>query len=78
MPRKIELGDNAGAAIHLRLLQAMGFDLASIHAASPRSIEAIRDLDKRPRGWLNEAAAAAASEVKRDFREWKNDIPSQR
>jgi hypothetical protein len=69
---KIELGYNAGAAIHLRLLQAMGFDLASIHAASPRSAGAIRkDLDKRPRGWLNEAAATAASQVRRDFREWK-------
>jgi hypothetical protein len=69
---KIELGDDAGAAIHHRLLQAMGFDLASIHAASPRNARAIRkDLDKRRRGWLNEAAATAASEVRRDFREWK-------
>jgi hypothetical protein len=34
---KIELGRKAGAAeIHLGLLQAMGFDLASIHAASPQ------------------------------------------
>ena len=68
--RKIELGDNAG--IHLRLLQAMGFDLAAIHAASPRSAAAIgADLDKRPRGWLNAAGEAAAIEVRRDFREWK-------
>ena len=49
-------------------------DIASIHAASPRGAAAIRkDLDKRPRGWLNEAAATAASEVKRDFREWKKN-----
>jgi Uncharacterized protein conserved in bacteria (DUF2252) len=69
---KIELGDDAGAAIHLRLLQAMGFDLGSIHAASSGSANAIaRDLDRRPRGWLNDAAAIAASEVRRDFREWK-------
>ena len=69
---KIELGGNAGAGIHLRLLQAMGFDLAAIHAASPRSAAAIgADLDKRPRGWLNAAGEAAAIEVRRDFREWK-------
>ena len=50
----------------------MGFDLAAIHAASPRSAAAIgADLDKRPRGWLNAAGEAAAIEVRRDFREWK-------
>ena len=36
---KIELGEDAGAEMHLNLLQAMGFDLASIHAASLRSAE---------------------------------------
>ncbi len=72
---KIELGKKAGAEIHLRHLQAMGFDLASIHAASPRSAGAIgKDLDKRPRGWLSAAAATAATAVKRDFREWNKYI----
>jgi hypothetical protein len=62
----------AGADIHLRLLYAMGFDLASVHAASPRSAGAIAgDLDNRPRRWLNDAATTAAAEVRRDFREWK-------
>jgi hypothetical protein len=69
---KIELGDNAGAQIHLRLLWAMGFDLASIHAATPHVAAAIRaDLGKRPHGWLNAAASTAAAETRRDFREWK-------
>ena len=69
---KIELRKKAGAEIPLELLQAMGFDLASIHAASPRSTAAIeKDLDRRRRGWLTKAAAAAAEEVERDFREWK-------
>jgi hypothetical protein len=72
---KIELGNDAGASIQLRLLQAMGFDLASVHAASPDRSGAIgKDLDKRPRGWLNAAAATAAGEVKRDFREWNKYI----
>ena len=69
---KIELGKKDEAGIHLKHLQAMGFDLASIHAASPHSARAIiKDLGKRPRGWLNTAAATAAAEVKRDFREWE-------
>jgi hypothetical protein len=69
---KIELGDNAGAKIHLRLLQAMGFDLASIHAAGPHGTRAIKaDLAQRPRGWLNAAARTAATETRRDFREWQ-------
>jgi hypothetical protein len=29
------------------------------------------DLAKRPRGWLNAAAAVAAAEVREDYREWK-------
>jgi hypothetical protein len=70
-----DVGDNAGADIHLRLLQAMGFDLASIHAADPRGTAAITaDLDKRPRGWLNAAAEATAIEVRRDLREWKKAV----
>ncbi len=72
---KIELGKKAGAEIHLSLLQAMGFDLASIHAASLRSTDAIKkNLKKRPRGWLNDAAATAANKVRRDFREWNEYI----
>ena len=47
----------------------MGFDLASIHAGEfLRSARAIKkDLDKRPRGWLNEAAATAAERSKARF-----------
>lgn len=69
---KIDLGAEAGARLQLRLLQAMGFDLASIHVDTPGSLDMIKsDLAKRPRGWLNSAARTAASEVRRDFREWK-------
>ena len=70
-PRKSSSAKRPAPNIHLNLLQAMGFDLASIHAASLRSAGAIgKDLKKRPRGWLNAAAAAAADKVRRDFREW--------
>jgi hypothetical protein len=70
--RKVELGQDAGAKLHLKLLQAMGFDLASVHAASDNARRIEGDLDRRPGGWLNRAARTAAAETERDFREWKH------
>jgi hypothetical protein len=47
--RKLDLGDNAGAKLNLQLLEAMGFDLGAIHAASEVQTPSIRsDLDARP------------------------------
>ena len=70
---KIELGDDAGGRLHLNLMQAMGFDIASIHAAGTASVTALKaDLRKRPPGWLNTAATVAAEAVKRDFRQWRD------
>jgi Uncharacterized protein conserved in bacteria (DUF2252) len=71
--RKIELADISGAEIKVNILQAMGFDLASIHAAGSADIRALRgDLEKRPRGWLTAAAKTAAAAVKRDYEEWRS------
>jgi hypothetical protein len=71
--RKIELVDVGGAKIKVNILQAMGFDLGSIHAAAAPGVRALRaDLKKRPRGWLNAAAKTAAAAVKRDYEEWRN------
>ena len=70
--KKIELGEDAGAKLYLRLLEAMGFDLASIHAASGNAQGIQRDLDRRPQGWLNRAAKTAAAKTERDFREWQH------
>jgi Uncharacterized protein conserved in bacteria (DUF2252) len=71
--QKIELGDDAGKKLHLNLLRAMGFDVASIHAAGSIGIKALKaDLKKRPRGWLNAAASIAMAAVKRDYEEWRS------
>ena len=71
--RKIELADVGGSAIEIVILEAMGFDLASIHAAgSPGAAALAADLRKRPRGWLTAAAKTPATALKRDFREWRN------
>ena len=67
--RKIDLPDNAGAELNLKLLDAMGFDLGAIHGAGdPQAI--LKDLLNRPDGWLHDAAKAAAESVKQDFAEW--------
>ena len=71
--RKIELGANAGTKLRAELFQAMGFDLASIHAAGSPGAAALRaHLKRRPRGWLAAAATAAAAAVKRDYEEWRS------
>jgi hypothetical protein len=71
--RKIELGANAGAKLKAELFRAMGFDLASVHAAGSPGAGALRvDLKKRPRGWLNAAAKAAAAAIERDHEEWRS------
>jgi Uncharacterized protein conserved in bacteria (DUF2252) len=71
--QKIELGNDAGNKLHLNLLRAMGFDVASIHAAGSPGIKALKaDLKKRPRGWLNAAANTAMAAVKRDYEEWRS------
>ena len=70
--RKIELGDDARRKLQRRLIEAMAFDLASIHAAGASQIDKLKaDLKRRPRGWLNAAAAVAEEKVKRDFKEWR-------
>jgi hypothetical protein len=70
---KIDLGDDACADLRQHLLRAMGFDLASIHAAGSPGARLLKaDLRKRPVGWLNVAARTAAVAVRRDYEEWRS------
>jgi hypothetical protein len=69
--RKIELGSDVGSKLRTDLLQAMGFDLASIHAAGSPDIGALQhDLKTRPRSWLYDAAKTAAAAVEKDYQGW--------
>jgi hypothetical protein len=71
--RKVEFADDAGERLHLDLLCAMGFDLASVHASDPGKAAAIRaDLKKRRAGWLLSATKTAAAAVEEDYRTWTN------
>ena len=52
----------------------MAFDLASIHAAGPVSVDVLRhDLKRRPRDWLFNAAKIASDSVRKDYEEWCGD-----
>jgi hypothetical protein len=63
---------DADGSVRVNVLQAMGFDLGSIHAAGSPGVRALRaDLKKRPHGWLNAAAKTAVAAVKRDHEEWR-------
>jgi hypothetical protein len=68
--RKAELGESA-AILSERLLEAMGFDVGSIHASSlERPSQVLADLDGRAKGWLHTAAKISALAVRQDFEEW--------
>jgi hypothetical protein len=68
--RKIELGD-LGAGLTSRVLGAMGFELASVHAGDKAHIRAVKaDFARRPSDWLQIAAKAAAKAVEADYQEW--------
>ncbi|MDB5632541.1 MAG: hypothetical protein JWR49_1396 [Tardiphaga sp.] len=70
--RKIELGAAAAAGLGIDVLQAMGFDLASIHAAGSLGAAPLQaDLKKQPRGWLHAAAKTAEQAVQHDFMSWR-------
>lgn len=69
--RKLEFAD-LGRRVGRRLLTAMGWEIANIHAADPsrrRTIHA--DLAKRPKGWLEAAGKAAAAAALKDWKEFR-------
>ena len=69
--RKADLDDGAGS-LDTRLIEAMGFDLASVHAAASGTQAVVADLNARPSDWLAKAAETAAGAVQNDYDEWVN------
>ena len=71
--RKIDLEDLVGEELKLDLLEAMGFDIGAIHAATRGAAEKITaDLERRDEDWLHGAAKVAAAAVQEDYEEWCN------
>ncbi|ESX49030.1 DUF2252 domain-containing protein [Mesorhizobium sp. C416B] len=69
--RKLDLGENAGKELDLMAIEAMGFELGSIHAASTAQTNAVRaNLDLLPDGWLRDAVGAARDSIEEDYTAW--------
>ena len=70
--RKVDLDASARAGVSGKLLEAMGFDLGAIHAATRKKQLKEISADLRPRRgpWLLRAAMKMAADVERDFAEW--------
>ena len=58
------------------MLEAMAFDIGSIHAADPAILVAIQqDMGRRP-SWLEAATMIAKKSVENDYNDWKISIRS--
>jgi len=69
---RVELSHMPKERDESRLLQAMGFETANVHLGTPRAAQPIlRDLAKRPRHWLHDAAAAMVKATTADWQEFK-------
>jgi hypothetical protein len=55
---------------HRKLLRAMGWETANLHLASAKAGTLVRDLDGRPKRWLEEAVTIMADAVARDWKAW--------
>jgi len=70
--RKIDLDKLPEEELKANLLEAMGFDIGAIHAATPGAQDKIAaDLKKRDDDWLHNAARMAAAAVVADYEEWR-------
>ena len=69
--RKLDLDQGVPAALEALFLEAMGFELGSLHAADSKSRAIASHLDTLSADWLVRASKTAADAVKKDFNEWK-------
>jgi hypothetical protein len=68
--RKAELGDDPDAQLEKTLLEAMGREIGSLHAATA-DVEAVqKDMQIRDADWLHAASKKAGQAVEEDFKTW--------
>jgi hypothetical protein len=68
---RIELASLPVERDELKLLHAMGFETANVHLGSVKSKAILKDLKKRPNGWLHHAAHQMVAAVEEDWEEWR-------
>jgi hypothetical protein len=69
---KVELSDLARTSDYSVLFKAMGRETANVHLATRGSASAIlRDLSRRPAGWLGDAARRVSRLMAKDWADWR-------
>ena len=68
--RKIEVGQFPRRSDHERFLRAMGWEVANVHLATAKPRAILRDLDERPKRWLEDAVGRMMKTVEKDWRAW--------
>jgi hypothetical protein len=69
---RIELTEIPKQRDERHLLKAMGYEIANLHlATSDQRTNVLRDLAKRKKDWLLEAAKATANATERDWKDWR-------
>ncbi|GLC97140.1 hypothetical protein Tamer19_65490 [Cupriavidus sp. TA19] len=74
--RKLDIDDVAKAGRGPQLLEAMGRDVGSIHAAHRRVSEVLTHLRSQPKGWLLDCTARSTASVLEDYDTWRTLVPS--
>lgn len=70
--RKLELADQGGR-LRRRVIEAMAYDIASVHAGDSGRIAAVReDFGRHEAGWLRGAAVAVAEATVRDWKAYRS------
>jgi hypothetical protein len=76
---RIDLSQLDSVTDDLRLLEAMGAEVANVHLGTPGARSAIlSDLHSRSKRWLRDAAKRMTDDVKTDFRRWRKHSSEQR
>ena len=68
---RIELSALPKQRDEIRLLQAMGWETANVHLGTAKPRDILKDLKKRPDGWLYAAARQMADAVTADWMRWR-------
>jgi hypothetical protein len=68
---RIELSSLPKERDEIRLLQSMGWETANVHLGSAKRGDILKDLTKRPRGWLYNAAKQMLDAVTGDWERWR-------
>jgi hypothetical protein len=72
---RIELSTLPATHDELKLLQAMGSEIANIHLGTAGAAHRIiRHLSRQKAGWLNSAVKEATNTVTEDWRAWKKEV----